>query len=79
MPGTEKARELSTWISEEGPEANLDQARRAAPHFALRDDDAENIINEVSDGLSGWQNTAHQLGMSAADIGVYATAMDTSA
>jgi len=75
VPSAEKARELSTWISEEGPEADLDLARRAAPHFALRDDHAENIISEVSDGLSGWQNTARQLGMSAADIGVYATAL----
>jgi len=79
VPSAEKARELSTWISEEGPEADLDLARRAAPHFALREDHAENIINEVSDSLSGWQNTARQLGMSAADIGVYTTALDTSA
>jgi len=74
VPSTEKGRELTTWISEEGPEADLGLARRAAPYFALRDDHAESIISEVSDRLSGWQNTARQLGMSAADIGVYATA-----
>ncbi len=80
VPSAEKARELSTWISEEGPAADLGLARRAAPHFALRDDHAENIISEVSDALSGWQNTARQLGMSAADIGIYATAFsDTRA
>jgi serine/threonine-protein kinase HipA len=74
VPSAEKARELTTWISEEGPEADLGLARRAAPHFALRDDHAESIISEVSDRLGGWQNTARQLGMSAADISVYATA-----
>lgn len=74
VPSAEKARELSSWISEEGPEADLGLARRAAPHFALRDDHAENIISEVSDALGGWQNLARQLGMSAADVGVYATA-----
>jgi len=74
VPIAEKARELSTWISEEGPEADLDLARRAAPYFALKDDHAERIISEVSDRLGGWQNTARQLGMSGADIGVYATA-----
>jgi serine/threonine-protein kinase HipA len=74
VPSAEKARELSTWISEEGPEADLDLARRAARYFALKDDQARSIISEVSDRLRGWQNTAHRLGMSAADIGVYATA-----
>jgi len=74
VPSAEKARELTTWISEEGPEADLDFARRAARHFALKDDQANSIISEVSDRLRGWQNTARRLGMSAADIGVYATA-----
>jgi len=74
VPSAEKARELTTWISEEGPEADLGLARRAAPHFALKDDHAESIINEVSDRLGGWQNTARQLGMSAADVSIYATA-----
>jgi serine/threonine-protein kinase HipA len=75
VPSQEKARELTTWISEEGPDADLDIARRAAPFFALKDDQAEAIIIEVSAALKGWQNTARQLGMSAADIAVYATAI----
>jgi serine/threonine-protein kinase HipA len=75
VPSADKARELSTWISEQGPDADLDIARGAAPHFALTDNHAENIINEVTDSLKGWQNTARQLGMSAADIGVYSTAI----
>jgi hypothetical protein len=75
----EKARELTTWISEEGPDANLDFARRAAPYFALKSERAEAIIIEVSAALKGWQNTARQLGMSAADIAVYATAIQSDA
>jgi serine/threonine-protein kinase HipA len=79
VPLEEKARELTTWISEEGPDADLDIARRAAPYFALKEKQAEGIIVEVSAALKGWQNTARQLGMSAADIAVYATAIQSDA
>lgn len=79
VPLEEKARELTTWISEEGPDADLDIARRAAPFFALKDDQAEAIIGELSAALKGWQNTARQLGMSAADIAIYATAIQSDA
>lgn len=75
VPLMEKARELTTWISEEGPDANLDIARRAAPYFALKEDQAEEIIAEIIVALKGWQNIARKLGMSAADIAVYATAI----
>ncbi len=78
VPLEERARELTTWISEEGPDADLDFARRAAPHFALQEQQAEDIISEVSAALNGWQNTARQLGMSAADIAIYATALQKS-
>lgn len=75
VPIAEKARELTTWISEEGPDADLDLALRAAPFFALKTQRAEAIIGEVSAALNGWQNTARQLGMSAADVSIYATAI----
>ncbi len=77
VPLVEKVRELTTWISEEGPDADLDIARRAAPFFALKDDQAKAIIVEVAVALKGWQNTARQMGMSAADIAVYATAIQS--
>ena len=77
VPLVEKARELTTWISEEGPDADLDIARRAAPYFALKDDQADRIITEVSVALQGWQHTARQLGMSAADIDLYTTAIQS--
>jgi len=75
VPFAEKERELTTWISEEGPEADLGLARRAAPYFALKDDQAEAIIGEVSTALQGWRNTAHRLGMSTGDIACYASAI----
>ena len=75
VPLAEKTRELSTWISEEGPDADLDIARRVAAHFALKPEQVETIITEVTEAIKGWQNTARQLGMSAADITVYATAI----
>ena len=79
VPYEESVRELTTWISEEGPDADLGIARRAAPFFALKKYQAEAIILEVSAALKGWQNTARQLGMSAPDIAVYSTAIQCDA
>ena len=79
VPLEEKARELTTWISDEGPDADIDIARRAAPYFALKDDQAEAIIGEVSAALKDWKKTARQLGMSATDIAIYATAIQADA
>ncbi len=78
VPLEEKVRELTTWISEEGPEANIDQAYRAAPYFALKNEDATRIVDTVAAGISGWRDIAHKLGMSAADVKVYATAITIS-
>ena len=75
VPLDEKARELTTWISE-GPEADLDLARAAAPYFALSAKQADAVIDRVAAALNGWGKTARRLGMSAADIAVYATAID---
>ena len=75
VPATEKARELTTWISEEGPEASLDLARQAAPRFALQPSEADAIISEVTAAMKGWQSDAQRLRMSAADIAVYAAAI----
>ncbi len=74
-PLEEKARELTTWISDEGPQADLDLAYRAAPFFGLKNDEAVRITGEVAGALRGWRDLARQLGMSAADTAVYATAI----
>ena len=74
VPIEEKARELTTWISEEGPDASLDLALNAANYFALSENQATAIIAEVSGALTDWRNTATLLGMSAPDIAIYASA-----
>ncbi len=79
VPLTEKARELTTWISEEGPDADLDLARAAAPYFALDMVRADAIIAEVAAALDGWQQIARQLRMRASDLAVYATAIRDTA
>ena len=79
VPLAEKARELTTWISEEGPEADLDLARTAAPCFALDAHRAEAIIDEVATAVAGWKEIARQLDMSAADLAAYATAFECPA
>ena len=79
VPLTEKARELTTWISEEGPDADLDLARAAAPYFALDLVRANAIVDEVAAALDGWQQIARQLRMSASDLSAYATAIRGSA
>ena len=73
-----KARELTTWISEEGPEADLDLARQSAASFALKPNEAEDIIEDVSARLNGWQDIARQLGMSVTDVKTYETAFEVN-
>ena len=56
-------------------EADLDLALQAATSFALKPNEADTIVEEVSVSLKGWQDMARQLGMSAADINIYETAL----
>lgn len=79
VPLEEKTRELTTWISDEGPAADIDQAKRAIAYFGLSAEEAEVILAELSNAIEDWQNTARQIGMSNADIGVYGTAIGVSA
>ncbi len=76
VPIEEKMRELTTWISEEGPQASIDLARRSAPFFALDDGQAQRIIDEVSQAVSKWQTLARQLHMTGADQEAYASAFE---
>lgn len=75
VPLVEKGRELTTWISEQGPEADLNLAREATPFFALKKKEAEAIIDEISAPLKNWLSTAHRLGMNSKDIDIYSTAI----
>ena len=76
VPIEEKVRELTTWISEEGPDASVDLLRSAAPFFALKDNQAQQIIADVLQVVSLWRSTAQELGMSKADIAAYASAFE---
>ena len=79
VPLAEKARELTTWISEEGPDADLNLARTVAPYFALNKNRADAIIDEVATAVDGWKKIAQRLGMSARDVAVYETAIENTA
>ena len=75
VPAADKARELSTWISEEGPDANIDMALRAAPYFALSASDSHAIVDQVAAAVRPWRTVARRIGMSAHDVEVYSTAI----
>ena len=75
VPVSEKARELTTWISEDGPDADLALALDAAPYFALDAARAHAIIDDVTAALGGWEDIARGLRMRASDIAAYATAI----
>lgn len=75
MPRYKKARELTTWISEEGPDADLELAYRAAPYFALKPDSAKSIVAEVALAVKSWHELAPRLGMSKVDMDIYETAI----
>ncbi len=79
VPSTEKARELTTWISQDGPDASLDIARDAAPYFALDAVRANAIVDDVAAALEGWKDVARGLRMSASDLAAYATAIRPAA
>ena len=76
VPIEEKVRELTTWISEEGPEASLDLARNAAPSFALKASQAEQIVREVSEATANRREVARQLGMKTSDMDAYGSAFN---
>ncbi len=79
VPLAEKTREETTWVSEEGPDADLGLARNAAPYYALDMVRADAIINEVTAALSRLRDIARRLRMSASDIALRATAIQDTA
>jgi len=75
VPRYKKTRELTTWISEEGPDATLDYAYNAIPYFALQLHTAKTIVTEVTHAVSNWYKLALELGMNKTDIDIYETAI----
>ena len=78
VPIEEKVRELTTWISEEGPDASLDLARNAAKYFAVKNAEADAIIKRQKAVVADWRKTASRLSMSASDAAAYASAFSAS-
>jgi serine/threonine-protein kinase HipA len=78
VPAFEKARELTTWISEAAPEASLDHAQSAARFFGLKPEEAASIIEHQRAAVSQWRTVAKGLGMAASDVELYATAFENA-
>lgn len=74
VPLEEKAREMTTWISDAGPDADIEQAMDACGFFSLKPDAATTILEEVTTVVQGWRGVAQLLAMSAADQATYETA-----
>ena len=55
---------LSLNITEADNALDMDLAREVAPFFGVPEKDAEAIIGEVRDAVSGWQRVASKLGIS---------------
>ena len=74
VPFSQGVRELRTWISEIGPEADLELARSVAQHFKLDLNQADEIIVEVNSVLRRWRSLVSQLGMTSSDAATYESA-----
>ena len=55
---------LSLNITEADNALDMDLAREVAPFFGVPEKDAEAIIGEVRDAVSGWRRVASKLGIS---------------
>ena len=68
---------LETAISDQGSEASLDLALTACAHFKLKAEDAKTIIGDITGVVKHWKQIAGQIGMSASDQKIYASAFRT--
>jgi len=59
---------LTTAIDEADPTASTDLALEVASHFGLKVSEARAIVEEVSGVVSGWKDTAANIGLSAKEI-----------
>lgn len=74
VPITEKPRHLTTWISEGGGEASLDNLMEVCRDFGLKPDDARGIVREVAEVTQQWRNIGRHIGLSDSDLSPYETA-----
>ena len=75
---TTNPRVLSTAIDYDNPTADLGLAREVAPQFRLSQDQAEQIIREVSAAVSRWESVAKHHGLSKDECSFMSSAFDYS-
>lgn len=76
VPITERSRNLTTWISEAGSEAALDNLFEVAPEFLLKLQEARKIVREVAEVTQKWRDIGRQIGLTDSDLSPYATAFE---
>ncbi|MXX88708.1 MAG: type II toxin-antitoxin system HipA family toxin [Boseongicola sp. SB0677_bin_26] len=76
VPVTERPRHLTTWISEAGDEAALDNLLEVCRDFCLEPDMAREIVCDVADAIRQWREVGRGLGLSESDIAPYETAFE---
>ena len=74
----ERPRVLSTAIDYDDTTADLNLARSVAPEFRLSQDQAEQIIREVSAAVSSWESVAKRLGLTKNERDRMSSAFDYS-
>jgi serine/threonine-protein kinase HipA len=75
-PAHESRRELATWISEEGPQASLENLLAVSREFGLSAKNARETVAEVAAVTSRWKDAGRRLGLSDSDISDYSTAFE---
>jgi serine/threonine-protein kinase HipA len=76
-PAPDRARELTTWISEEsGPQAAVEELRAVAPYFRVSSRRGREILSSVRRAVAGWRRMGRQLGMTAAELEAFAPAFE---
>lgn len=76
-PFPDRVRELKTWVSEEsGPEATIDALMSVTAYFRIAAPRARKILREVERAVSRWRERARALGMTGAEIDLFADAFE---
>jgi serine/threonine-protein kinase HipA len=76
-PFPDRARELTTWISEEdGPAASIASAMRCARHFGVSPMSAARIVAEVEAAVAQWRAVAASLGFTPQEADSFADAFE---
>jgi serine/threonine-protein kinase HipA len=76
-PAPDRARELTTWISEDtGPQAEVEALRSVAPYFRISSRRAKEILLSVRRAVGAWRRVGRELGMTAAELQAFAPAFE---